>query len=156
MNGDPLTACTPSLVGAVGRGCGIHPYAVRAPLSPATRVAAGFHPHSLRTPAVQEIANPEADGVTLTGTASVVILDRLTGELVGECAGPRPDGSCPGLMAGARVPCRGARIRGQIRGSTRRFQFDVAPASAECPLRWLVESEAERARTALLDSAKEY
>lgn len=121
-----------------------------------TRLAVGFHPRSLRTPVAVEITGRGGEGVTSTGTAGVVFVHPVTGEISGECAGPRPDGSCPATMAGFQVPCGGARIRGRINGSPRRFQFEVAPAATECPLRCLVRDEAHRAAEAFLGSAKEY
>lgn len=62
----------------------------------------------------------------------VGILDPVTGEVVAECRGPLPDGTCP-LMIGGVVPCAGHRVA-SLTANPEHWRVYVPPGTTECPL----------------------
>ena len=71
----------------------------------------------------------------------VIILDRETGDMVGECGGPAADGTCPAVTAGDVVPCAGQRIAPANGSRHTGWRLHVPYGSDRCPLGWIFESD---------------
>ena len=72
--------------------------------------------------------------MTTFATTRVAILDPLTGDWMGTCAGPEPDGRCSRRAADADIACAGHAIRCEIAGQRRRVRLFVPAVVRACPL----------------------
>jgi hypothetical protein len=64
-----------------------------------------------------------------------LILDRVSGQVVGECHGAGDLGTCPNTLSGELLPCAGCRVRPLGGSGVEGWTLSVAPdATDTCPL----------------------
>lgn len=70
--------------------------------------------------------------------ARVLIVDRATGQMVGECNGAAAFGQCPKAVEGEPIPCAGCRVVPEQGSGLEGWILTVADdATDACPLAFL-------------------
>jgi hypothetical protein len=71
-------------------------------------------------------------------TGVIEILDPVKDEVIDQCCGPTPGGSCPVAGPDGAVLCNGCRVAAS-NGGPEYWHLWVPPASQHCPRAWNLE-----------------